>query len=135
MAVEDRYFAARTALVHLYRDAPGMAAAEVKKLLRELLPMAREYLAETTSEAPREYVKRLAKATDGLSRAAQRFFDEERIKREDVALFLRVIELYREHCLAERYDPSDIVEPEILLFAEGVLVDYDKHEHSLNMAV
>ena len=134
LAVEERYFAARTALLNLHRQEPGMAA-EIKRILLELLPMAQEYLREATAVAPRAYVKRLAKATDGLSRAAQRFFDEERIRREDVALFLRVIELYRERCLAERYDPSDIVEPEILLFAEGVLVDYGAYEKELNMAV
>ena len=135
LTIEERYSLVRTNLVHLHHHAPGTAVVGVRQKLEELLPMARRYLAEATAEFPRERVKAIAVATERLSEAAALFFEVHSIVREDIQIFLRVLEVYREKCLAAQYNPSDIVPTEVLLLGTLIGSNFESYGKSLNDAV
>ena len=97
--------------------------------------LAREYLAEATAELPKDWVKAIAVATRKLSEAAALFFDAQSLVQEDVQIFLRVLEVYREKCLAEQYNPSDIVPTEVLLLGILIGTNFETHGESLNNAI
>jgi len=132
--VEERYSMVRTSLVHLHHHAPGTGILEVKRKLSELLPETRRYLAEITAELPRDRVKKIALATQRLSEAAALFFKTQDISAEDLHMFLRVLEVYREKCLAAQYNPSDIIPTELFLLGMLIDSDFDSYSEALNGA-
>ncbi len=132
LEIEERFSLIRTRLTTiLYGCEADLAADEVKRMLRELLPLTREYLAEVASGVTREYLRRLSTATANLSAAAQAFFNDERIRRSDIDLFLRVLEVYGERCSKEKYDPADIVPQEMFLLANLIAANFEAYAEEL----
>ena len=135
LTIEERYSMVRTNLVHFHHRAPGTAEKEVKQKLEELLPMAREFLAEAASSFPRERLRQISDATAKLRDAAVLFFKIHSIMKEDVQIFLRVLEVYREKCLVAHYNPSDILTTEVLLLGIMISTNFETHGESLNNAI
>jgi hypothetical protein len=133
--VEDTYQKVRTHLVHFHHQAPGTAMLEMRQHIEALLPAMRLYLAEASAVLPRERVSSISRKTISLSKAATTFLDAQKLVQTDLQVFLRVLEIYREKCLAARYDPSDIVPTEILLLCIMIESNFDIYGEALGAAI
>ncbi len=130
--IEERYSLVRTHLMQMHTSAPTMT--NIQDLVEELLPLARRFLAEVSSIAPRDYVHRLSDTTAALSKTAKEAFEHSLLKREHVQTFLEVLESYRKRCLSEGYDPTGLVPTEVMLLAVVIEANFDTYGAAFNAA-
>ncbi|MBY0309551.1 hypothetical protein K2Q16_00155 [Patescibacteria group bacterium] len=131
--VEEVYSLVRIGLVHmLSSNTPVMGMTEVKGLLEELMPKAREYLAEVSAISSREYLRKLSDATAALSQASARAYETCQLKKKNVETFLRVLDHYRALCFREGYNPTDIIGVDTLLLGQLVAEEFERYGDSLN---
>lgn len=139
MDADDTYNNTRSALAHLlvHDHFRTKNESEINDKLTELIALTRQMLSRPDvhliSKDP-GWAARLAAMTDNLERMGKKEIDPRRfaVQRDDVALFLTVINILRKCYLDEEYDPAEVISPSMYALAQMIEANYKAYEATLN---
>jgi hypothetical protein len=133
LELEETYTKARSALTHLLLHEHY--TTKVPELLGELIQLTRQLLSKPGVEQlsqDQNWTKKLSTATAGLEKFHREMITQSRISERDVGVFLRVVDANRELHLAQNYDPSEIVTPQLYTLAQMIARNFQAYDATLN---
>lgn len=130
--LETRFQNVRSALVHLCHHTSFRSSLDDQ--IKELIRQTEIFLGHpgVRQKYSKQSIALLAQATQRLQHAYAMAMQSERINKEDVELFVELIDRLREVCLKNEYSPVSLADPYVYAQAQLIAANFPAYDRTLN---